>query len=275
MNDPDTVLGLGQPAHDYPAGPPTRWSRPWASPIVTGMTAAGALLVGFLLVAGLQAGRISALEQDARKAELIALINARQDHTQQLAEQLDQLRAEVSAAESEVAAGVPALTGYLRQVEQAAGVTGVRGPGMRVTFSDAETGCGSSEEDCRIQDRDLQLAVNALFAAGAEAVAINGERIIGTTAVRRAGRQVLVNYKVLTPPYVVEAVGNPDRLVSEFAASEIAHQFAIWTDVYGLGFEMETDRELEIPGYAGSVQLRTAQPSGESPVARMAEDEAP
>ncbi|MEX2618688.1 MAG: DUF881 domain-containing protein [Egibacteraceae bacterium] len=274
MSDPDTVFGLGQPATDYPAGPPTRWSRPWATPVVTAMTAAGALLVGFLLVAGLVAGRTSALEQDARKAELIALINARQGHTEQLAEQLEELRAQ-SAAESEVAAGVPALTGYLRQVEQAAGVTGIRGPGMRVTLSDAQTGCGSSEEDCRIQDRDLQLAVNALFAAGAEAIAINGERIIGTTAVRRAGRQVLVNYKVLTPPYVVEAVGNPDRLVSEFTDAEIAHQFAIWTDVYGLGFEMETHRELEIAGYAGSVQLRTAQPSGDGRQARVAEDEAP
>lgn len=275
MSDPDMVFGLGQPAHDYPAGPPTRWSRPWASPVVTAMTAAGALLVGFLLVAGLMAGRTSALEQDARKAELIALINARQDHTEQLAEQLEELRAQVAAAESEVAAGVPALTGYLRQVEQAAGVTGIRGPGMRVTLSDAQTGCGASEEDCRIQDRDLQLAVNALFAAGAEAIAINGERIIGTTAVRRAGRQVLVNYKVLTPPYVVEAVGNPDRLVSEFTDSEIAHQFAIWTDVYGLGFEMEAHRELDIAGYAGSVQLRTAQPSGDGTETRVAEDEAP
>lgn len=274
MSDPAKAFGLeNQPAHDYPDGPPTRWSSPWASPVVTVLTAAGALLVGFLLVAGLSAGRTSALQQDARKTELIALINARQIQTEQLAVQLEELRAQVSAAESEFAAGVPALTNHLAEVEQAAGVTRVQGPGLRVTFGDAETGCAAQEEDCRIQDRDLQLAVNALFGAGAEAVAVNGERIIATSAVRRAGRQILVNYKVLTAPYVVEAIGNPDRLASEFGQSEIAQQFAIWTDVYGLGFTMESADELDLAGYSGSVQLRTAGPSGRTPGIRPAEDE--
>lgn len=273
MSDPAKAFGLeDQPAHDYPDGPPTRWSRPWASPVVTTLTAAGALLVGFLLVAGLSAGRTSALQQDARKAELIALINARQEHTEQLAAQLEELRGQVSAAESEAAAGLPALTGHLSLIEQAAGVTGVRGPGLRVTFSDAAAGCAVQEEDCRIQDRDLQLAVNALFGAGAEAVAVNGERIIATSAVRRAGHQILVNYKVLTAPYVVEAIGSPDLLAQEFARSEIAQQFAVWTDVYGLGYATETVEELDLAGYSGSVQLRAAEPSGTAPGIRMAED---
>lgn len=273
MSDAARAFGLDdQPAHDYPDGPPTRWSRPWASSVVTTLTAAGALLVGFLLVAGLSAGRTSALEQDARRTELIALIKARQDHTEQLALQLEELRAQVSAAESEVAAGVPALTGHLTRVEQAAGVTRVRGPGLRVTFSDAEVGCAVAEEDCRIQDRDIQLAVNALFAAGAEAVGVNGERIIATSAVRRAGRQILVNYKVLTAPYVVEAIGNPDRLVTEFGRSELAQQFAIWTDVYGLGYATEQVDALDLAGYLGSVQLRTAEPAGRTPGVRIAEE---
>lgn len=273
MSDPAKAFGLeDQPAHDYPDGPPTRWSRPWASPVVTTLTAAGALLVGFLLVAGLSAGRTSALQQDARKTELIALINARQEHTEQLAAQLEELRARVSAAESEAAAGLPALTGHLKLVEQAAGVTGVRGPGLRVTFSDAAGGCAVQEEDCRIQDRDLQLAVNALFGAGAEAVAVNGERIIATSAVRRAGHQILVNYKVLTAPYIVEAIGSPVRLGQEFARSEIAQQFAVWTDVYGLGYAAEPVEELDLAGYSGSVQLRAAEPAGTAPGIRMAED---
>lgn len=273
MSDPAKTFGLEDlPAHDYPDGPPTRWSRPWASPLVSTLTAAGALLVGFLLVAGLSAGRTSALQQDARKAELISLIHARLDHTEQLAEQLEDLRGQVSAAESEVAAGVPALTGHLSRVEQAAGLTRVRGPGLRVTFSDGEEGCAAQEEDCRIQDRDIQLAVNALFASGAEAVAVNGERIIATTAVRRAGRQILVNYRVLAPPYAVEAIGNPDRLQTEFERSEIAQQFEIWTEVYGLGYATETVEEVELAGYSGSVQLRSAEPSGSTPGIRTVED---
>lgn len=276
MSFPAEALGLtDEPAYDYPHGPPTRWARPWSSPVVTTLTAVGALLVGFLLVAGLSAGRTSALEQDARKAELIALINARQEHTAELSGQLEELRARVAATEAEVTAGAPSLAAYLHDVEQAAGLTRVAGPGLRVTFSDADPGCSAREEDCRIQDTDLQLAVNALFAAGAEAVAVNGERVIATTALRRAGRQILVNYRVLTAPYVLEAIGNPDRLELDFGRSEIARQFAVWTDVYGLGFATEVVDRLDVEGYRGSLQLRAAEPAGELPGAGVVDRSPP
>lgn len=263
MSDSRYVLGLDeQPAHDYPYGPPTRWARPWSSPVVTVLTAVGAALVGFLLVAGMSAGRTSALEQDARKAELISLIHARQEHTDRLSEQLEALRARVAAAEADVAAGTPVLAARLREVEQAAGLTRVVGPGLVVTLDDGPLDCSPQQEECRIQDRDLQLAVNALFAAGAEAIAVNGERVITTTAVRRAGRQLLVNYRVLTPPYVLEAIGQPDRLEREFTESTLGQQFAVWTDVYGLGFSLRVADGLDVPGYTGSVRLDAAQAAG-------------
>lgn len=266
MTSPGKALWLpDEPAYDYPHGPPTRWSRPWSSPLVTALTALGSMLVGFLLVAGLSAGRTSALEQDARKAELIALINARQNHTAELSARLEELRDRVAAAEADIATGIPNLAAYLSEVEQAAGLTRVRGPGLRVTFTDADTACSARQEDCRIHDTDLQLAVNALFAAGAEALAVNGERVISTTAVRQAGNQILVNYRVLSPPYVVEAIGNPDRLELDFSRSEIARQFAVWTDVYGLGLSTEVVGELDLVGYRGSLRLRSAQPAGALP----------
>lgn len=273
MTDAAAPLGLDDhPAHEYPHGPPTRWSRPWSSSVVTALTAIGALVVGFMLVAGMSAGRTSALEKDARKDELIALIAARQEHTEQLAAQLEDLRAQVSEAESDVAAGAPSLTARLSEVEQAAGLTSVTGPGLRVTFNDADPGCAAREEDCRILDSDLQQAVNALFAAGAEAITVNGERVIGTTAIRRAGRQILVNYRVLTPPYIVEAVGDPERLDLDFARSEIATRFASWTEVYGLGFSTEVVEGLELNAYGGSVQLRAATPAGPLSHGTVSED---
>lgn len=260
MSVPNELLGLeGQPAHDYPYGPPTRWSRPWSSPVVTTLTAIGAALVGFLLVAGMSAGRTSAQEQDARKSELVELIHARQDHTERLAGELEVLRARVAEAEAEVAAGTPLLATRLREVEQAAGLTPVVGPGLVVTLDDGPPDCSAQEEECRIQDRDLQLALNALFAAGAEAISLNGDRLITTTAVRRAGRQLLVNYRVLTPPYVLEAIGHPERLEREFNASSLGQQFAVWTEVYGLGFATRVADRLEVPGYSGSVRLRAAE----------------
>jgi uncharacterized protein YlxW (UPF0749 family) len=132
-----------------------------------------------------------------------------------------------------------------------------------VTFDDAGSSCrGLTPEDCRIQDVDLQLAVNALFGLGAEAVAVNGERVIATTAIRGAGRAILVNYRVLTPPYVVEAVGDRERLAREFAGTAIAGDFEAWKSRYGLGFGWEPASDLILPAYGGSVRFRQAAIGG-------------
>lgn len=216
-------------------------------------------MAGFLLAAGLSAGRTVAVEQTARKAELIELIRARQEHTAALSGQLDELRARVSEAEEQLAAGVPALRREVAAAEAAAGLTGVRGPGLRVTFADSGTTCPTGrQEDCRIQDVDLQLAVNALFGAGAEAVAINGERVVATTAIRSAGQSILMNYRVLVSPYVVDAVGDPAALEEWFGKSAVAEDFTVWRDVYGLGFSWAPEEEVVVPAYSGSARLRSA-----------------
>lgn len=224
------------------------------------MTVVGALIVGFLLSTGLTAGRTAALAQDARKEELIALVDARQQRADALSTQLEQLRAEVAEAEQSVStAGAPSLRGRLEDVEALTGLTALRGPGVRATFSDATGVCSTGRvEDCRIQDVDLQLATNVLWGGGAEGIAINGERLITTTAIRSAGSSILINYRVLTSPYVIEAVGDPEAMHEQFLDSDLAGDFEVWRDVFGLGFEIESADELLLPAYTGSVRLRTA-----------------
>lgn len=262
MADPADALGFGrEPINDYDRRPPDRWSQPWSPTLVTVLTVVGALLVGFLLASALVAGRDVAVSQHERRDELVSLIDAREGHTAALRDQLDELRGRVAAAEAEAAAGVPNLQAQVGEVEVAAGITAVTGPGLRVTLSDAGPDCSEYEENCRIHDSDLQLAVNALFAAGAEAVAVNDERVIATTAIRSAGRTVQVNYRPLGEPYVVEAVGDPAALADAFSASEFAELFLVWEDLYGLGFAVEEADELALPGYGGSLQLREAAPS--------------
>jgi uncharacterized protein YlxW (UPF0749 family) len=253
------ALGL-QLEDDYKRPVPPRWSQPWSSGLVRATTAVGALLVGFLLTTGLTAGREAALEQGARKAELIALVGVRQERAATLAERLEELRARVTAAEQSVrTAGAPSLNDKLARAEAATGLTAIRGPGVRVTFSDATGTCSTGRvEDCRIQDVDLQLAANTLWGSGAEAVAINGERIIATSAIRSAGSSVLINYRVLTSPYAIEAIGDPDALQADFVTSTLAEDFEVWKDVFGLGFEAAPVNELILPAYTGAVRLRTA-----------------
>ncbi|MBW3601156.1 MAG: DUF881 domain-containing protein [Actinobacteria bacterium] len=267
MPDPAEALGLrGEPADDYRGGPPRPWYRPRPGPAVRALTTAGALLVGFALTAGLSAARDIAQAQSARKESLIDLVGLRQARTRKLGAQLERLRERLERVQ-ESAAGVPRLQRIVERLEVAAGLTALTGPGAVLTLSDAEEGSctAANTELCRIQDADLQAAVNTLFAAGAEALAVNGQRVIATTAIRNAGAAVLVNYRILASPYVVEAVGDPDALAAGVKQSPFARDFADWTEVYGLGYGLEPTQELRLPAYTGSVRLRRAEVAGLGP----------
>jgi uncharacterized protein YlxW (UPF0749 family) len=258
MADPVEALGLRIDGDDYRAPPPVRWSQPYPGHLVVALTALGALLVGFLIATGITTGRSAAQLQDVRNQELVELINARQERVDAQAAQLEALRADLAAAEAQVTAPT-GLRAAVARAEQQAGLTGVAGPGLRLTFDDAGTSCrGAQQQDCRIQDADLQLAVNTLFGLDAEAVAINGERVIATTAIRGAGRAILVNYRVLSPPYVVEVVGDRQRLERDFPATPFAQDFEAWKSRYGLGFSHEPVGDLVLPPYGGSLRFRTA-----------------
>jgi uncharacterized protein YlxW (UPF0749 family) len=253
VRDASSPRGYGRRSTDRPGG--DRRSVP-LEPL---LTAAGALLVGFLLSVGLSAGREAARVQNERKDELIALVDTRQTRAEALGAQLEQLRSEVAAAESRAAEGLPLLQVQVAEVEAAAGLTPVQGPGLELRFADATTACPTGRaEDCRIQDVDLQLAVNTLFALGSEAVAVNGERVISTTAIRSAGGSILVNYRVLTSPYEVQAIGDAAALKEGIADSSLTSDFEVWRDVYGLGFAVAAGDELEVPAFTGSVRLRAA-----------------
>ncbi len=111
---------------------------------------------------------------------------------------------------------------------------------------------------------DLQLVVNALWRAGAEAIAVNGRRVIGTTAIRKAGSAILVNYRAVSSPYRIVALGDPEALNRRLTESEIAERFDVWTDVYELGFTVERVDVLVAPALQGLQDLRWAAP-GEAP----------
>ncbi|HKX24847.1 MAG TPA: DUF881 domain-containing protein, partial [Actinomycetota bacterium] len=109
---------------------------------------------------------------------------------------------------------------------------------------------------------DLQLVVNALWAAGAEAVAVNGRRVTATTAIRQAGDAVLVNFNAVSSPYRVQAIGDPAKLRSRTLGSDLGRQFALWTQVYGLGFAVRSAEAITVPALSTSADLGWARPEG-------------
>jgi uncharacterized protein YlxW (UPF0749 family) len=167
----------------------------------------------------------------------------------------------------------------LRELAAVAGVGRVRGDGVVVRVADgpvetdAVTGAGGVDLG-RVLDRDLQDIVNALFAGGAEAVAINGQRLTSTSTIRAAGSAILVDFKPVTGPYEVAAIG-PGDLARRFDASGAARLLRQVSAEHGLSLQVRRVRDLTLPA-ASEPRLRHARvPVEDSPTSGPAAGESP
>jgi uncharacterized protein YlxW (UPF0749 family) len=231
-----------------------RWRSSVLLAAVTGV-------LGFLLVTAAFTTRAAQRAAAPRKTELVNLIDQRRSQEADLEQAVRKLRDQIGTVQAR-----QATTSRAQQDEAArqaelgaqAGTTAVKGEGLIVKLSDSSRQPQPSEDPTtyRIHDNDLQLVVNALLAAGAEAVAINENRIVATSPIRDAGGTVVVNFRPLAPPFRVVAVGADQ---TEFDRSDIVHRFHDWTTLYGLGFA-ESKGEVTAPAYAGRVAIADAQP---------------
>ena len=108
-------------------------------------------------------------------------------------------------------------------------------------------------------DRDLQSLVNALWAAGAEAIAIDDQRLTTQSAIRQAGSSILVNFEPVPRPYTITAIGDPVAMATSFGASEAAARMRTYAQVYGLHFGFARAEALSVPRAPG-LPLRYAKP---------------
>lgn len=216
-------------------------------------------VLAFLLsVAWARQGERAPLVQE-RRDRLAELVVQRQQRADAIERELQQLRAR---AES-LARGKGPASAVQKEIERLAifaGTAALAGPGLTIQLADSPQADEEGSPDFRIQDVDLQLVVNALWEAGAEAVAVNGQRIVSTSAIRSAGQAILVNYKVLTSPYEILAIGDRDGMRARFDESEIAERFRTWAQVYRLSIRVRSAESLAVPAYTGSVRPRHAQP---------------
>lgn len=226
------------------------------------LLAAGFMVLGFLLVTATSSAGAVRRAAVPRKAELVRVIERRRSQVAERDQAVRALRAEVAAAQ-ELAS---ARTRFDREQARAratlalqAGTVAVRGRGVVVDLSDSSrrAPAGGDTGAHRVHDTDLQMVVNALLDAGAEAVSINDSRLVATTPIRSAGDTIVVNFRPLRPPYRVAAIG-ADR--AEFERSEIARRFSRWTRLFGLGFTVR-QQEVTVPGYTGRVAITSARPT--------------
>ncbi len=103
------------------------------------------------------------------------------------------------------------------------GLTDVQGRGVIVTLDDAEARITEDESSLIIHDMDIVKVINELKKAGAQAISINDERVVGLTEQICAGPTIRINNKKYSTPFEIKAIGNQDELYSGVENSEIVY----------------------------------------------------
>ncbi|WOX15558.1 DUF881 domain-containing protein [Streptomyces sp. N50] len=233
--------------------------------------AAGLVLAALVVTVGAAQARVAAPVVAKERQELIDRIDKETTSADKLEGSVDSLRDDVSARQR-AALKTSGGSGQADLVSMLSGATAVHGPGVRLVVDDAKeasSGGGDNPRETadfsdtgRVRDRDMQRVVNGLWAAGAEAVSINGQRLTALSAIRAAGDAILVDNKPLVPPYTVLAVGDGKRLSTRFQNGADGLYLHALEDNYGIRATIAVESDLRLPA-APSVIVRTAQPRTE------------
>ncbi|MBV9592191.1 MAG: DUF881 domain-containing protein [Actinobacteria bacterium] len=204
----------------------------------------------------------SALVARVRSAESQG--NRLESSAQSLARRVDELR------NNALPASGPLRSAVARDQAQA-GQLAVKGPGLRVSLADPAAPSATPSPGRKgavpigavqvLTDQDLRSVVNQLWSEGAEAIAVNGVRLTPTSAIRFAGEAVLVDFRPIASPYVIEAIGDAEKLDTDFAASPVASRYETLAGAKGISFSVAEQKTLSLPA-AVPLQLQYAtQPS--------------
>jgi uncharacterized protein YlxW (UPF0749 family) len=245
--------------------PPRRTSGP-AWRVLVPVTA---LLAGLLFATSAATAAGTDL-RGGRRTQLTDLIAAQRRSVDAEERKAAALRAEVARAQAAAASGntlVASAQARADGVAPAAGLTAVTGPGVTVRLDDAPHKDGvppasSNPDDLVVHQQDVQAVVNALWAGGAEAMTLMGQRVISTSAVRCVGNTVVLHGRVYSPPFVISAIGDPDGLRTALDEEPGVEFFRTFVDKYGLGYDVTTSAHLHLPAYDGPLELPHVGASG-------------
>jgi uncharacterized protein YlxW (UPF0749 family) len=210
-------------------------------------TAAVVLLVFGLLVtvAAVQTSR-NASASEAGRASLIDQVNVRRQAVDDLQRTLGQQQTSVLGLQAKLntlSTQQRAEQARLQRLRARTGFGAVRGPGVQVTLNSAP----DSADNDLVRDSDLSLLTDALWAAGAEAISVNGQRLNAMGAFRNVGIQVLLNSQPINPPYQFDVVGNPDTLPANLLSSQIGGKWYTLKDSLGFRFDVQDGGTMTLP----------------------------
>jgi uncharacterized protein YlxW (UPF0749 family) len=195
--------------------------------------------------------------------DLVRMVRESQQKTAELESQLSNLRSRLAAYEYRQKGKVSQeLLQDLEKAKMEAGMIAVKGPGVQVVLDDSKKTPKPGEDDYfyLVHDVDLIQLVNELWAAGAEAISINGQRLVAGSAIRCVGPTILVNTFRLSPPYVVKAIGDPDTLSTALKMRGGFLDAMAISISHGVSVVITKEKELEIPAFGGAMLFRYSKP---------------
>jgi uncharacterized protein YlxW (UPF0749 family) len=230
----------------------------------------------FMVAGGLFATTsLSSKGLDLRAASITDLggvVREERERSDELQERLAELKHQVDDLSSQVDnTTVSELQERVAALRDPAGFSPVYGPGVTVTLDDAPKSeidkadeAGVSVDALVVHQQDIQAVVNAFWAGGAEAMTIQGQRVISTTGVKCVGNTVVLHGVPYSPPYRISAIGDPTQLRASLDASDYIDEYLSVVAAYDLGYEVEDTLRLEFPAYEGSSTLKYAVPDTNS-----------
>jgi uncharacterized protein YlxW (UPF0749 family) len=248
------------------ADPPTREPHPrrwWrlGVPVVC-------LLAGLLLAAthGVSGG------SEIRRGDaprLVDLVRDAQGSVDRISAQRDGLAAQIDnthGRSSDLA--LAAMQRRASELGTAAGTEPLRGPGLVITLTDAQRDANgrfprdASPDDLVVHQQDIEAVLNALWSAGAEAIQLQDQRLIGTSAPRCVGNTLLLNGRTYSPPYVITAIGDVPAMQGALAAAPLVTLYRQYVVRFGLGYTEQRRDSVEVVGHSEPLRMRYAEPAG-------------
>jgi len=223
------------------------------------------VVLGFLLTVQFRstAARIPTREQG--RLVTAEAMRRLEDEQRQLKERIGELRAQIADLQHTTDTGTPAgaVAADLDSLRLATGLVALHGPGVIVTLDDSTKPMGASDDanNFLIHDYELRDVVNALWLAGAEAISINGERLVTVSSLYCVGSTILVNDTRLSPPYEVRAIGDQAALEQAMQNPGNLAPFRSKVRLYGVQFRVTAHKDVTVPAYMGNLGVRYAQPT--------------
>lgn len=223
------------------------------------------LALGFLIAAQLasEGPRIRYTSQE--RLPLVETVLDLQAQQQGLKKQILDLRSAIQDLEAVGQGGQAVSTELTAQLERAriaAGLVPLTGPGIVIQLSDstAPVPADGNERDYLVSGQDVLTVVEELWLAGAEGIAVNGERVTAATAIVDIGGSVLVNSAYIAAPYQVSAIGPTDLFDKLTGSAGFVDFIRARSEAFGIGVSWAASDTVDLPAYAGSVNIRYGHP---------------